>query len=205
MRCVAVNEQCEYGDSKQVLCKFSHLWAAADTALMLTARRIAQADTATSLLRQFLSAVRRAEHCSLLFSCRSQSWVTAVAKSAYLPSGILSQQRYTMQPAGGRHSCTSKPLLQLRLAQQPLCRSSSSSRSSSSRLNRSRVYSSSSSSSSSSSRFQLDAEAVAGQLQRMVNGVEAYRWLRGYSSDTEVMTRQEALMALFRCRSCYCT
>jgi hypothetical protein len=36
----------------------------------------------------------------------------------------------------------------------------------------------------------MSSEAVAGQLQRMVQGVEAYRWLHGYAMDDDILTVQ---------------
>jgi hypothetical protein len=36
----------------------------------------------------------------------------------------------------------------------------------------------------------MSTEAVAGQLQRMVQGVEGYRWRRGYSMDVDISAMQ---------------
>jgi hypothetical protein len=82
-----------------------------------------------------------------------------------------------MQATGSSHvSCNSTSLLCWHSQQQPVCRGSSRRR-----LDSSRVHSS-----SSSPGFHMSSEAVAGQLQRMVQGVEAYRWMRGYSMNTEI-------------------
>lgn len=99
---------------------------------------------------------------------------------------MRSQMSSPMQLGGGgshsrcRASCSMSPRC-IHLQHHQVTRTARSSK----RLNSSTIWSS-----GNSPGFELNSEAVAGQLQPFAMTVEAYRWLRGYSMDSDVERSQ---------------